>query len=158
MTPFEPRNSDFVSRVQADFARQGLMTTFGANLLDVSPGNVTISLPFRADLTQQHGYLHAAVITAIVDNACGYAALSLMPAGVEVLTVEYKVNFLAPATGPLFVARGRVIKPGRTLNVCTGDVVARDVDGRERQIATMLTTMMAIHSRDEGREATSQPS
>jgi uncharacterized protein (TIGR00369 family) len=150
MDVFEPRDPDFVARVRADFARQGLMATLGADLVDVGPGAVTITLPFRADLTQQHGYLHAGVITAIVDSACGYAALSLLPVGVGVLTVEYKVNFLAPATGPVFVARGRVTKPGRTLTVCTGDVVALGTDGRERHVATMLTTMMAALPRAEG--------
>jgi uncharacterized protein (TIGR00369 family) len=147
MALFEARDPDFEARVRADFARQGLMTTLGAELVDVSPGEVTISMPFRAELTQQHGYLHAGAITAIVDSACGYAALSLMPAGVEVLTVEYKVNFLAPASGSRFIARGRVTKPGRTLTVCTGDVIVPDSDGRERHIATMLTTMMALAPR-----------
>ena len=125
------------------------MTTFGARLVEVAPGAVEIVLPFRAELAQQHGYLHGGVTTAIVDSACGYAALSLLPAGVEVLTVEYKVNFLAPAAGQVFVARGRVTKPGRTLTVCAGDVIARDADGRERPVATMLATMMAIPPRDE---------
>ena len=152
MDVFEPRDPDFAARVRANFARQGLMATLGADLVDVGPGAVTITLPFRADLTQQHGYLHAGAVTAIVDSACGYAALSLMPAGVEVLTVEYKVNFLAPAAGQMFVARGRVTKPGRTLTVCTGDVVAVGSDGGERHVATMLTTMMAILPQAESRE------
>jgi uncharacterized protein (TIGR00369 family) len=149
MAEFEPRDPAFEARVRADFARQGLMATLGAELVAVGPGGVTISLPFRADLTQQHGYLHAGAITAIVDSACGYAALSLMPAGMEVLTVEYKVNFLAPASGSRFIARGRVTKPGRTLTVCTGDVIVSGSDGHERHIATMLTTMMAIAPRAE---------
>jgi uncharacterized protein (TIGR00369 family) len=150
MAGFEPRDPEFEARVRADFARQGLMALFGADLVDVEPGAVTIALPFRADLTQQHGYLHAGVITAVVDSACGYAALSLMPVGVEVLTVEYKVNFLAPAAGQKFVARGRVTRPGRTLTVCTGDVVVSGSDGTERHVATMLTTMMAVPPRAEG--------
>ena len=149
MDLFEPRDPDFVARVRADFARQGLMATLGAELIDVSAGAVTITLPYRTDLTQQHGYVHAGAITAIVDSACGYAALSLMAVGVEVLTVEYKVNFLAPASGAVFVARGRVTKPGRTLTVCSGDVVVQGSDGRERHIATMLTTMMAVQPRTE---------
>lgn len=149
MALFEPRDPNFEARVRGDFARQGLMVTLGAELVEVSPGDVTITLPFRADLTQQHGYLHAGALTAIVDSACGYAALSLMPAGVEVLTVEYKVNFLAPAAGSMFIARGRVTRPGRTLTVCTGDVIVTNPDGRERHIATMLTTMMALAPRNE---------
>lgn len=144
MAMFEPLDPDFVTRVLEDFARQGLMATLGANLVDVGPGTVTTTLPFRADLTQQHGYLHAGVITAIVDSACGYAALSLLPVDVGVLTVEYKVNFLTPAVGSMFVARGRVTKPGRTITVCTDDVVVPDTGGRERHVATMPTTMMAV--------------
>ncbi|HEU5330705.1 MAG TPA: PaaI family thioesterase [Thermomicrobiales bacterium] len=149
MAPFEPRDPDFTARVRASFGRQAAMTTFGAQLVEVAPGAVEIVLPFRAELAQQHGYLHGGVTTAIVDSACGYAALSLLPAGVEVLTVEYKVNFLAPAAGQVFVARGRVTKPGRTLTVCAGDVIARDANGRERPVATMLATTMAIPPRDE---------
>ena len=98
------------------------MTTIGASLARVEPGIVAIALPFRVDLTQQHGFLHAAVATAIVDSACGYAALSLMPENTAVLTVEYKVNFLAPASGDSFIATGRVIKHGETITVCAGDV------------------------------------
>jgi uncharacterized protein (TIGR00369 family) len=122
------------------------MTTIGAEMTHVTPGAVEIVLPFRADLTQQHGFLHAGIITTIVDSACGYAALSLMPPDTGVLTVEYKVNFLAPAAGERFFARGRVTKPGRTLTVCAGDIFAQQ-DGHERLIATMLTTMMAIRDR-----------
>jgi uncharacterized protein (TIGR00369 family) len=103
---------------------------------------VTIELPFRTEITQQHGFVHAGVVTTIVDNACGYAALSLMPPTAAVLTVEYKVNFLSPAVGDRLVARGRVLRPGRTLMVCLGEVVAL-TDGREKAVATMLATMIA---------------
>src|SRR5262245_36658560 len=119
------------------------MATIGAELTSVAPGEVVIELPFRDDLTQQHGYLHAAIVTAIVDSACGYAAYSLMPASAGVLTVEYKVNFLAPAAGRRFVAYGRVTRPGRTLTVATGDVIA-ETDAGPRTVATLLGTMMAI--------------
>lgn len=144
--PFEPQDPQFEERVRASFTKQQVMTTLQATMTRVAPGEVEIQLPFRQDLTQQHGYLHAGIITAIVDSACGYAAYSLMPAQAEVLTVEYKVNFLAPARGTLFIARGRVTKPGRTLTVCNGDVVALQ-EGREVLIATMLTTMMALQDR-----------
>ena len=144
--PFEPQDPQFEARVRESFTRQQVMTTLQATMTRVAPGAVEIELPFRQDLTQQHGYLHAGIITAIVDSACGYAAYSLMPAQAEVLTVEYKVNFLAPARGTLFIARGRVTKPGRTLTVCAGDVVALQ-EGREVLIATMLTTMMALQDR-----------
>jgi uncharacterized protein (TIGR00369 family) len=117
--PVAPRAGDpaFEARVRASFARQGVMTTIGARLTRVAAGAVEIELPFRSDLTQQHGFVHAGVITTIADSACGYAAFSLMPAEASVLTVEYKVNLLAPARGDRFVARGRVVKPGRTLTV-----------------------------------------
>lgn len=123
------------------------METIGATMARVAPGEVDIHLPFRADLTQQHGFLHAGIVTAIVDSACGYAALSLMPPGAGVLTVEYKVNLLAPAAGTHMIARGRVTKPGRTITVCTGDVYAYR-DGQEKLVATMMATMMALHERE----------
>jgi uncharacterized protein (TIGR00369 family) len=144
--PFEPQDPQFEARVRASFTQQQVMTTLQATMTRVAPGEVDIEMPFRQDLTQQHGYLHAGIITTIVDSACGYAAYSLMSAQAEVLTVEYKVNFLAPARGTRFIARGRVTKPGRTLTVCAGEVVALQ-EGREVLIATMLTTMMALQDR-----------
>jgi len=151
-TPFEPQkftpaDAAFEERVRASFARQRLMTTIGARLTSVLPGEVVIELPFREDLTQQHGYLHAAITTAIVDSACGYAAYSLMPADAAVLTAEYKVNFLAPAAGRKFVAYGRVTKPGRTLTVTAGDVFA-ETEAGQKPIATLLATMMTVSSRE----------
>lgn len=137
------RDTDFEERIRVSFARQTLMETIGARMTRVSPGEVVIELPFREDLTQQHGFVHAGVITAIVDSACGYAALSLMPPDSGVLTVEYKANFLSPAKGSTFIATGRVLKPGRTLTVCAGEVVAVD-DGKEKHVATMLATMMRL--------------
>jgi uncharacterized protein (TIGR00369 family) len=121
---FSPRDSEFESRVRESFSRQTIMQTIGARLASVSPGEVEIRMPVRPGLSQQNGYVHAGIITAIVDSACGYAALSLTPAGCEVLTVEYKVNVLAPAAGNMFVARGKVARPGRTITVCSGDVFA----------------------------------
>lgn len=147
MSGFTPVDPAYERRVRDSFARQRIMATIGASLVSVAPGEVVIALPFRGDLTQQHGYLHAAVVTAIVDSACGYAASTLMPAEAAVLTVEYKVNFLAPAAGERFVARGRVTKPGRTVTVTTGDVVT-EAAGGERSIATMLATMMTVTGRD----------
>ncbi len=122
------------------------MESIGARLTKVLPGEVEIELPFRSDLTQQHGFVHAGILTSIVDTACGYAALSLMPANSEVLTVEYKVNFVSPATGTRMIGRGRVTKPGRTLTVCAGDVFAIS-DGKEKLVATMLATMMGLPER-----------
>ena len=133
----------FEERVRASFDQQRLMTAIGARMTKVTPGEVVIELPFRSDLTQQHGFVHAGVITAIVDSACGYAALSLMPADSGVLTVEYKANFISPARGSKFIATGRVVKSGRTLTVCAGEVVAAE-DGKETVVATMLATMMRL--------------
>jgi uncharacterized protein (TIGR00369 family) len=139
----EPSNPDFKQDVSASFAKLALMQTIGARLVRVEPGEVDIELPFRSDLTQQHGFLAAAVVTAILDVACGYAAMSLMPAGATVLTVEYKVNLLAPARGERFIASGRVTRAGRTLTVCTGDAFA--VNGAEQKpVAAMLATMMTM--------------
>ena len=143
MPTFEPPDLNFESRVRASFARQSLMQTIGAGLARVSAGEVEIELPFRADLTQQHGYLHAGVVTSIVDSACGYAALTLTPTSADVVSVEYKINLLSPAVGESFSARGRVLRAGRNLTVCAGDVFAR-VSGREKLVATMLATIMTL--------------
>lgn len=148
MTAFVPLDPRFESRVHESFALQTVMTTIGARLARVAPGEVDIELPFRRDLCQQHGFVHAGVITTIADSSCGYAALSLMPPEAAVLTVEYKVNLLAPAQGDRFVARGRVTKPGRTLTVATSDVVAFS-GGEEKTVATMLGTLMALVERPD---------
>ncbi len=134
-------NTDYKKRIKDSFARQTVMANIGASLTFVEPGEVGIELPFRSDLTQQHGFFHAGVVTMIVDTACGYAALTCMPASAAVLTVEYKVNFLSPASGEKLIARGRVLKPGRSLTVCFGEVHARQ-EGKEKLVATMLATMM----------------
>src|ERR671926_1490290 len=117
MADFTVRDADFEARVRASFARQRVMETIGARLARVAPGEVEIELRFREDLTQQHGYLHAGVVAAVVDTACGYAALSLAPAGAEVLSVEFKLNLLAPVRGEEFVARARVVRSGRNVTV-----------------------------------------
>jgi uncharacterized protein (TIGR00369 family) len=138
--PHEPADPEFEIRVRESFARQAAMTLFGAVLDRVLPGAVTIRLPFRPDLTQQHGFVHAGIVTAIVDTACGYSALTLMPPGSDVLSVEFKVNLLRPATGTL-MARGEVLKPGKTITVARGDVVSAAAGG-EVLVATMLATMI----------------
>ena len=139
----EPRDPDFEARVRDSFGRQRLMTTIGARLLRISPGRVEIEMPFADGLTQQHGYVHAGVVTALVDSACGYGALSLAPPGTEVLTVEYKVNFLAPARGERFVASGQVLRAGRRMTVCSGELLA--VSGAtETPVAAMLATIITV--------------
>jgi uncharacterized protein (TIGR00369 family) len=128
-------------RVRASFARQGLMQYLGAELAEVGEGTCAISCRPRPELSQQHGYVHAGVIAAIADSAAGYAALSLTPEGSEVLTVEFKLNLLAPAEGELLIARGRVLRAGRTLTVCEAAVAALR-DGEEAQCAVALATMI----------------
>lgn len=139
--PFQPANPDFAAVVRGSFATQGLMQLIGATLERVEPGEVDIALPYRDDLTQQHAFLHGAVTTAIADSAAGYAALSLMPAGSEVLSIEFKINLLRPATGPRFIAEGRVVKAGKTITVSRADVFAH-TDTTPVHIATLLATMI----------------
>ena len=143
MPQFKSLDSDFESRIRASFDRQMVMQTIGARLDRIGPGEVRIELPFNPALTQQHGYLHAGIVGIIVDSACGYAAYTLMPAESEVLSVEYKINFISPAKGQRFVAIGRVVKPGRTLTVCAGDVWAH-ADGERKLVATMQSTMICV--------------
>lgn len=139
--------ADAEARVRRSFERQAFMRLLGAQLERVVPGEVDIVLPFRDDLVQQHGFLHAGVTTAIADSACGYAALSLMPPDAAVLSVEYKVNMLAPAKGSRFLARGRVIKSGRTVTVCRAEVLAFDRQGDARAVLEMQGTMMTVRDR-----------
>jgi uncharacterized protein (TIGR00369 family) len=140
---FTPQDPDFESRVRESFNRQAAMQTIGATLESVAPGMAEIHLPYDGRLTQQNGYLHAGIVTMIVDSACGYAALTLAPPGVNVLTVEYKANFMAPAQGETFVATGRVLKAGKTLTVCQGEVRAQ-AGGSATSVAAMLATIMIL--------------
>jgi len=143
----EARDPEFEARVRASFARQRFMSTLGASLERVAPGEVVIAFTHRDVLTQQHGYLHAGVMTSVVDSACGYAALSLTEPGVGVLSVEFKVNMLAPAIGERFVATGRVVRAGRTLTVCSGEVTT-DRDGATVAVLLMQATMMSVRGRE----------
>ena len=141
-------NPSFADEVRRSFAKQAIMGLIGGELTRVDPGVVEISLSYRADLTQQDGFVHAGIVSTIADSACGYAAYSLMPPESEVLAVEFKVNLLRPAKGERFVARAEVIKPGRTLTVVRADVFA--INGEERQlIATMQGTMMRLPRRSD---------
>jgi uncharacterized protein (TIGR00369 family) len=133
-------------RVRASFERQRFMATLGARLTRVADGEVDIELPIRDELTQQHGFLHAGALATAADSACGYAALSMMPAGAAVLSIEFKINMLAPAAGDRVVARARVIRSGRTITVCWCEVMA--VTGeQEKLVATMVGTMMTVEGR-----------
>jgi uncharacterized protein (TIGR00369 family) len=142
-----PEDSNYAERVRASFDRQQAMALLGAQLRTVEPGQTEIVLPYREELSQQHGFVHAGIVTAIADSACGYAPLSLMPPDVGVLTVEFKVNLLNPASGLRLVARGQVVKPGRTLMVCTADVTAVREDGTMRPVALMQATIMVVRDR-----------
>ena len=146
-TRFEPQDSAFAERVRASFAKQGAMQTLGAALGDIAPGRVVIELAWAQGLTQQHGFLHAGMVATALDSACGYAAATLMPADAGVLTIEFKINLLAPAKGQRFRMEGVVLKPGRTITVVEGRAYALD-DGREKLVASMNATMMTITGRD----------
>jgi len=142
--PHQLRNTAFAEEIKRSFTRQTIMNLIGAELSRVEPGIVEITLPYRADLAQQHGYLHAGIVTTIADSACGYAAYSLMPPNSEVLSVEFKVNLLRPAKGEKFLAVAEVIKAGKTLTVVRADVFAVDHEEKRELVATMLGTMMCL--------------
>lgn len=141
--PMSPQDPDFESRIRASFAKQTVMQTIGAAMTRVEPGAIEIAMPFRPDLTQQDGFLHAGIVATILDSACGYAAFSLMPAEAAVLTVEFKINLLRPAAGERFIARARVLKPGKTLTVVNGEVAAV-TGGQEKIVASMMNTVMRL--------------
>lgn len=134
--------------VRDSFAAQPLMATLGARMARVAAGEVEIRVPFRSDLTQQHGFLHAGVVASALDSACGYAAFSLMPDGAGVLTIEFKTNLLAPARGEELIARARVVRAGRTITVCQGEATMVAADA-ETTVATMLATVMTVRDRPD---------
>lgn len=146
MKQFTPQDPQFEERVRASFDRQRFMATIGARLARVAPSEVDIELDVHGELEQQHGFVHAGVLAAAADSACGYAALTLMPPGTGVLSIEFKINMLRPAAGDRVLARGRVIRAGRTITVCWGEVAA--ISGAdERTVATMVATMMTVRDR-----------
>jgi uncharacterized protein (TIGR00369 family) len=146
MARFEPKNPDYRAVATATFDRQQAMRTLGISIARLEAGEVELSMPYSPDWTQQNGFVHAGIITAGLDNACGIAAFTLMPKGVDILTVEFKTNLLAPAKGERFLFRATVIKPGRTLTVCEARAVAVH-EGVETLVATMTGTLMAIMPR-----------
>lgn len=143
-----PKDSLYRQRVEDSFALQGVMQTLGARLEKLEPGAVDIGLAWNRSLTQQHGFLHAGVVSTALDSACGYAAFSLMPEDAAVLTIEFKINLLAPAKGERFRMEGRVLKPGRTITVCEGRAYALQ-DQKETLIATMNCTLMTVMGRTD---------
>jgi uncharacterized protein (TIGR00369 family) len=148
---FTPKVANFEARVRNSFERQAMMHTIGASVTRVEPGEAEIAMPITPQFCQQHGFVHAGVVTTIADTACGYAAFSLMPASAGVLTTEFKVNLLAPAAGERLVAIGRVVKPGRTLTVTQGEVHAESA-GARTLVAVITATLMAVEDREEVRD------
>lgn len=143
----QPQDPDFEARVRRSFARQSVMETIGARLTRVAPGKTTVELAVAPHISQQHGFVHAGVVSTIADSACGYAALSLMPPGAGVLTAEFKINLLAPAAGQRLEAHGRVVRAGRLLTVAQADVEA--VDGERRKtVAVMTATLVTLEGRE----------
>jgi uncharacterized protein (TIGR00369 family) len=142
-------DSNFEAKVRDSFARQAAMTLIGAVMTRLEPGFCEVTLPYRADLTQQHGFIHGGVVGMIADSACGYAGYSMMPPGGSVLTVEYKINMLSPGQGDKLIARGKVLKAGRSLVITQCDVFAVQ-NGAEKLAAVMQQTLMVMHGRSDG--------
>jgi len=147
LNQFEPQDPQYRNKVEESFNQQEVMKTIGATLLSVEPGRVEIDLAYSIKLTQQDGFLHAGIVSTVVDSACGYSAFSLMPEGTSVLSIEFKINFLKPAMGERFKAIGRVRKPGRTITVTEGELIAYG-NNTETAVATMAATMMCLKNRE----------
>ncbi len=145
----KPHDAAYAQRTRDSFARQAAMATLGATLESVEPGRVVLAMSHRRELTQQHGFLHAGMVSCALDSACGYAAFSLMPDDAAVLTIVFKVNLIAPARGPRFRFEAQVVKAGRTISVVDGRATQHDEDGsNEKLIATMTATVMTVHGRE----------
>ena len=147
MKDLHMQDPDFRERVHSSFVRQGLMSTIGATVTDVEPGAVEIALVPADAVSQQHGFVHAGAVAAIADTAAGYAALTLMPPGAGVLTTEFKINLVAPAAGDRILARGRVVRAGRTLTLVQAEVLAES-NGQQKLVAFLTATMMTIQGRE----------
>jgi uncharacterized protein (TIGR00369 family) len=150
---WEPNDPDYAVRVRASFDGQAVMRLLGAQLAELRPGYCRIELPFRPDLTQQHGYIHAGIVSTIVDSAGGFAGFTLFPAESSVLTAEYKLNLLAPAVGERLIAVGEVVKPGRTLVITRGEVHA-EAEGKRTLCAIMQQTLMVMAGKPDRQRAT----
>ena len=146
MNKFSPRDPNYAKRVRGSFRRQKVMALIGAELTHLAPGHCEIRLPHKAELTQQHGYIHGGIIGTIGDTAAGYAAYTLMPHDASVLTIEYKINLLTPGDGEALIARGEVVRAGRTLVVARADVFAVKA-GKETHCASLLQTLMTMHGK-----------
>lgn len=144
--PFQPRDPHWEDKVRESFGQQKIMVLIGGQLAALAPGHCEIQLPFRDDLTQQDGFFHGGIISTVVDSAGGYAGFTLMPEGTRVLTVEFKINLMAPADGERLIAVGEVVKPGRNLVIARGDVWV-EKHGRRTHCALMQQTLMTMHSK-----------
>ncbi len=144
---FKPANENFETRVRESFSRQEVMKTLNASIVNVQAGEVELEFPFQTSLTQQHGFIHAGIVSTVLDSACGYAAFSLMPKDAAVLTIEFKTNLLSPAKGDRFRAVGSVKKPGRTISVTEGELFAYQ-DGKVKLVASMVGTIMSVYNRE----------
>jgi uncharacterized protein (TIGR00369 family) len=143
---------EYAQRTRESFARQPAMATLGVSLEEIAAGRVVLAMAHRAGLTQQHGFLHAGMVATALDSACGYAAFTLMPVGARVLTIESKINLLAPARGPLLPCEGQVTKAGRTISMVDGHAWQFDAGSDERKlVATMTATIMTVTGRDDVR-------
>lgn len=142
-----PKDDLYAQKVSESFSRQEVMKTIGVNIVSVEPGKLELEFSHNAKLTQQHGFIHGGIVTTVLDSACGYAALSLMPKDSAVLTVEFKTNFMSPAQGEKFSAFGSVKKAGKTITVCDGELFALH-DNQKKLVATMTATLMAIRNRE----------
>ena len=144
---FEPKDARYKEKVIESFERQEVMKTLNASVQTVRPGEVELKLPYQQNLTQQHGFIHAGIVSTVLDSACGYAAFSLMPEKAAVLTIEFKINLLAPAKGDWFRAVGKVKKSGKNITVTEGELFSH-ADGQEKLVATMVGTIMSVYDRD----------
>ena len=144
---FVPKDQAFAKRVEESFGKQKIMETLGANLEEVAAGETAIRMSYREEITQQHGFVHAGALATILDSACGYAAFTLMPKDAAVLSIEYKINMLAPAKGESVIARAQVVRAGRTITVVRGSAYSVDGSG-EKHVAEMVATMMTIQDRE----------
>ena len=145
---FQAQDPNFRDRVRASFARQRVMATLGIEMVHLDAGEVHLAMPPDPDYTQQHGFVHAGIVTTALDSACGYAAFTLMPLDAAVLTVEFKTSLLAPAKGDRFLFRAQVVKPGRTLTFCEAQAFAQE-GAKEKLVATMTGTLMAVMGRQD---------
>ncbi len=144
---FEPSDEGYEAKVWESVNRQEIMKTVNASILAIRPGEVELEFPYQANLTQQHGFIHAGIVSTVLDSACGYAAFSLMPEGAAVLTIEFKINLLSPAKGKRFRAVGTVKKPGKNITVTQGELFTY-VDGGQKLVASMVGTIMSVYDRE----------